>query len=422
MALETILGGAENRSIPGLLVTSTDKGTPIAGPAENLRAAAQPGHSSSNTLDPEKEHSIAAWVRSLMSNGDVSGRNSPLSGSSTVEPVAPEIEPVKDFKPLTYRQAVTGKADEVVKKQAPPPVPKDIVSSPRVSPVRDPSPPKAKMEDPVDSDEEIVVFNPKAKRLSAHKAQQTQQTQQTEQTQQTQHAQQTQPSQASPRPRTPTVSPRVSHARNTSGGRPQSKGTIQRQPRPGPPPVVIDPDSFGRNLVINSQPNVARTFSPYGAHGRIANNHRGNHRAHNPRPHVQNTPPRVNGVALVNGFADANVQPTAEPLTGPNEPARTEVAPNMQAPPATITTPPTVLKPNSMANSSPTGPPASAPIGPGATVNGSPNVIIRPERPRYSPRHSPRHTPSTSEAEVPFVLRSGQPRDATRGRGKLWVP
>ncbi|KAL8773690.1 MAG: hypothetical protein Q9209_001456 [Squamulea sp. 1 TL-2023] len=410
VALETILGGVENRNIPGLLVTSTGKEIPLSTYAEKNPASIQPAPSSPNTLDPEKEHSIAAWVRSLMTNGELSGRNSPFSGSSTIEPVAPEIEPVQDFKPLTYRQAVTGKADEVVKKQPPPPVPREIISSPRISPVRDPAPPKLEMEDPADSDEEIVVFNPKAKRLSAQKAQQTQQTQ---------HIQQSQPSL---RAQTPIASPKVSHARTVSGGRPQSRGTNQRQSRSGPPPVVIDPDSFGRDLVTNPQSNVARTFSPYGAHGRITNNHRGNHRAHNPRPHIQSTPPRANGVTLVNGAAGPTVQLAAEQSTAPSEPARKEVVQNAPAPPTAVITPPNVLGPRPMPNGSSTGPPPAAPTGPSLVVNGSPNVNIRPERPRYSPRGSPRHMPAAVDSEVPFILRSGQPREVTRGRGKLWVP
>ena len=39
-----------------------------------------------------------------------------------------------------------------------------------------------------------------------------------------------------------------------------------------------------------------------------------------------------------------------------------------------------------------------------------------------SGRGSPRRTPRTPEPEVDYVLKSGSPRGATRGRGKLWVP
>ncbi|KAL8727360.1 MAG: hypothetical protein Q9166_006129 [cf. Caloplaca sp. 2 TL-2023] len=401
VTLDTVLEDMENRKIPGLLVTNmiTENKASVAAPTEQSQSSAQPAHPLFKTLDLEKEHSIAAWVRGLTNNGELSGRKSPVSGhSSNVEAPPPEPEVIDDFKPLTYRQAVTGKADEVVKKQTPPP-PRETLPSPRVSPVRDFSPPK--MVDPVDSDDEIVVFNPKAKRLSAQKAQQAQQAQ---------------------RPQTPTASPRVSHTRNASGGRPHSRGTNQRQPRPGPPPVVIDPDSFGRNLVINPQTTAPRTFSPYGAHGRVTNHPRGGHRPHNPRPVVQSTPPRANGATLANGTADGKPQPSAKRIPAATEQANVETTPGVQAPAATVITPPSLLKPNSMVNGSSTCVPPSAPSGPALAVNGSAHVGIRPERPRYSPRGTPRHTPSTSEAEVPFILRSGQPREATKGRGKLWVP
>lgn len=42
--------------------------------------------------------------------------------------------------------------------------------------------------------------------------------------------------------------------------------------------------------------------------------------------------------------------------------------------------------------------------------------------PRYSPRGNPRHVSRTNEQEVDFVLKSGSPRGASRGQGKLWVP
>ena len=52
------------------------------------------------------------------------------------------------------------------------------------------------------------------------------------------------------------------------------------------------------------------------------------------------------------------------------------------------------------------------------TPNGSSNGNHRIP----SPRLSPRRATGTPEAEVDFVLKSGAPRAATRGRGKLWVP
>lgn len=52
-----------------------------------------------------------------------------------------------------------------------------------------------------------------------------------------------------------------------------------------------------------------------------------------------------------------------------------------------------------------------------ATANGT-NGNHRTPHPRGSPRRAPR----TPEPDVDFVLKSGSPRAAVRGKGKLWVP
>ncbi|KAI4176053.1 MAG: hypothetical protein LQ343_001336 [Gyalolechia ehrenbergii] len=394
---------------------------PIERTAQDDQPANQASRSNFSTLAVEKENSIAEWVRSLMdaaNNSDPSGRNTPMSGrSSAMEMTATQPEPLKKFKPLTYLQAVTGKANEAAKKAAPA-TKKEIVPSPRSSPARDLSPPK--LEDPIDSDEEIVVFNPKAKRPSAQKAQQNQQIQQARQAHQAQQAQEVQQVhqvQQAPRPQTPKPSPRHSHARNASGGRPHIRGGHQRQPRPGPPPVVIDPDSFGRGLTTNPQPTGVRTFSPYGAHGRMANDRRGNHRSPNHRPAVQNTPFKV--TPLANGTSEAEIQPAADRSPAVNGLPVAESAPAVQTP--TITTPPVVLKPSPLIHGPVVEPAVS---GSSPSANGPQSSASAPshraERPRYSPRGSPRRAPA--EPEVGYILRSGQPREATRGRGKLWVP
>jgi hypothetical protein len=41
---------------------------------------------------------------------------------------------------------------------------------------------------------------------------------------------------------------------------------------------------------------------------------------------------------------------------------------------------------------------------------------------RYFQRGSPRRGPRVLEPEVEYVLTSGATREATRGKGKLWVP
>ena len=52
----------------------------------------------------------------------------------------------------------------------------------------------------------------------------------------------------------------------------------------------------------------------------------------------------------------------------------------------------------------------------------TPNGIANGNHRVPSPRMSPRRAAGTSEPDVDFVLKSGAPRAATRGRGKLWVP
>ena len=75
------------------------------------------------------------------------------------------------------------------------------------------------------------------------------------------------------------------------------------------------------------------------------------------------------------------------------------------------TSSPTVIDPDAFDRSYVVQPPRTA------TTNGS-SGNHRPHHPRGSPRRAPR----TPEADVDFVLKSGSPRAATRGKGKLWVP
>ncbi|KAI4197538.1 MAG: hypothetical protein LQ350_005853 [Teloschistes chrysophthalmus] len=376
---------------------STKKVTPTEVALEDSQGEAQGKAPVFSTLDLEKEHSIADWLRGLTNaakNNELTGRDSPMSRHSSTADLTMGGQPEhpKPFKPLTYRQAVTGKADQVPKRPTPPP-PKEILPSPRVSPVRDPSPPKLELSG--DSSEEIV-FNPKAKRLSAQKPQPDQSLQ------------------------TPTASPKVSHVRQASGGHPRGRNGSQRPPRAGPPPVVIDPDSFGRNLPASAQPTPARTFNPYGPGGRTVNGRRGNHRPQNPRPHAQNAAPKTNGVVVTNESASTDIQPVKERLPNTSVPVNVERAPKAQTP--APVNPPAILKPSPPINGAPNeGPPS----GPSLAVQGSQIVTgaaLRPEKPRYSPRGSPRSIPVTPDPDVGYILRTGKPREATRGRGKLWVP
>ncbi|KAL8921711.1 MAG: hypothetical protein Q9208_005641 [Pyrenodesmia sp. 3 TL-2023] len=392
--------------------------------AKSDQAVVHPSQPIFKPLAFEKEHSIAEWVKGLMdaaSNSELSGRDTPVSGRSpSMDNIAANADPEKPFKPLTYRQAVTGKADEVIKR--PLSAPRDILPSPIASPARESSPPK--FDDPLDSEEEMIVFSPKAKRLSTQKAQHAQKQSSPPAPQPTRATQATPVPvvQQVQRPQTPKSSPRHGHGRNVSGGRSHIRGGVQRQPRPGPPPVIIDPDSFGRGLATNPQPTVARTFSPYGAHGRVANERRGN------RPSAPHhiTPPKLNGAAMASGTANTTTttQAASDQIPTATGPALAEAIPAVQGP--HVTTPPSLLKPSPMVNgsSAESSAPGLSPVVSGFQVQSQNHqaVPLRAERPRYSPRGSPRRMPIMPEPEVGYILKSGQPREATRGRGKLWVP
>lgn len=306
---------------------------------------------------------IAAWVESLI--------DEPLD-STDIEKVAPEEEPPQTFEPLTYRQALTGKMDDdnKTRRENDNDNSKMAKVSPRASPKGSPtqSPAVEPGADLDDSDEEVVVFNPKSKRLSA---------------QQNQH-----PQTPAGLPQPPSLPNPTSHSRNASGNRPQSsrgKKSPSRKkspPRPAVAPTIIDPDSFGRGFATNPQPNNPRTFSPHGANGRVNNHRHGNHRGGHPRPHnqrsfVSNAPPHA-------------VSPTA----------------------------------SSSVPQIPNGNQQAATESLNSNLNSSQSKPLRNEQPRYSPRGSPRHLPVNTEPEFgqPFVLRSGVSRESTRGRGKLWVP
>ena len=52
----------------------------------------------------------------------------------------------------------------------------------------------------------------------------------------------------------------------------------------------------------------------------------------------------------------------------------------------------------------------------------APHANIKNDNHRLSPRGSPRRAARTPEPEIDFVLKSGSPRGSARGRGKLWIP
>lgn len=282
-------------------------------------------------------------------------------------------------------------------------------------------PPKAETkstDEPEDSDEEVVVFNPRAKRLSAQKADAV--------------------NKASPERRPVSRGLEIVQPPNATSGTQQV-----REPKavsPAPPardkprkpnktkaPVVIDPDAFGRDFASN----------PHGHH-------------HNPRPHphprggfYQGPPQRP---ASQHGppplrYAPQQGPPVQRPVSqhGPPRPHPRggRVQPQNQAP---LNVKPDVNGPNAYASSVQPGPSKDAaakqsiqsinangdvkkPRGGHEVRNGN---IANTEHSHMAsaPSGSP---PNEAKAEttgpdVDFVLKTGSTRASTRGRGRLWIP
>ena len=156
------------------------------------------------------------------------------------------------------------------------------------TPTHSTSKPQAAQE-PEDSDEEVVVFIPQPKRLSA----------------------QQKPAQQSSRPSTPKEQSQQKAAGRSpqrSLVKPQSKGKAARhspnpstvgQPHPQPvnSPTVIDPDAFGRDFRVNINPSPRPPPNPNGhSNHRIRGNMQtapaGQVPRNLPRQHARTSPPR----------------------------------------------------------------------------------------------------------------------------------
>ena len=261
-------------------------------------------------------------------------------------------------------------------------------SSAQTAPSKNTSVPKsAPVNEPEDSEEEVVVFNPRAKRLSAQ-----QQAPQPSAEEKSAHSQQA-------------SNGKIVHTKHLSLEEPSKiqqstpgKAMPVKQHRPPKPraaPVVIDPDAFGRAFASNPQTNQQNGF-----------------RSH-PRPNSQHGPPR-----LVSQHG---------PPRGGARGGRPFIHPQAL----------TALQNGQHGHANPSGRGGHQNRMPAATTNGQNNYVatnqnsvavngqaaLRPS-PRPSPRVSPQHLPQAiaTEPDVDFVLQSGPPRGSTRGKGKLWVP
>ena len=323
-------------------------------------------------------------------------------------------------------------------------------------------------QDVEDSDEEEIVFKPQPKRYSAQKkpAQQISRPS-TPKSQPPQN-----PEERSPQVSTLTSQPKpkpASHGRNPmviGHGHPQPKGS----------PTVIDPDAFGRNFVVNTNPSP-RTLNntqahhyprPRSSHGPSPQVPR-NARRHEPRL----SPPRSHQELTPRDSpaSEAKAEPKAEPVprTSPRRTSRVieseRAAPRdaqIKASGPDVNSSLPAPKPFETNEFAPRPPSAnirlantraipsmnrsrdyrSADFGPRshksqseakpeASVPG-PKVIDTTEfvprsamtTPLYKPRApEPEYIePRASMPEVEYVLKSGTTRASARGRGRLWTP
>ena len=250
----------------------------------------------------------------------------------------------------------------------------------------------APIEEPMDSEEEVVVFNPRAKRLSAQ--QQSQKPAFEEPPVLKEQANGVKPGHTKHLSvEEPKTLPRQTPEKAVPMMVPAKQ---QRHPKPKAAPIVIDPDAFGRDFASNPQ----------------ATHHNGYHRPHS-RPTSQHGPPRPiphSGVPRGGGGGRGG-RPFIHPQALPPMQNGQHVHPNGNNRGGRQNRMPSV-----------NGPKAQAAVNQGsAAVNGQ--IAAQPSL-RLSPRVEPQPMAQTNlpEPEVDFVLQSGPPRGSTRGRGKLWIP
>ena len=250
------------------------------------------------------------------------------------------------------------------------------------------------MDEPEDSDDEVVVFNPRAKRMSAQQA----------------------PKQVSPEKAPESRGQESKAAQLPAEGFVAGQQQAIKQPSPdraGPPrnrrqpkpraPVVIDPDAFGRDFASNPRPHR------HVPHPRV-----------HPRPNSQHGPapqrPTSQHGTLPNGVppqrpVSQHGPPRPHPRGGRHQqghlPPHYPTALNGQNG-SVANTQNGQKKPNGLVMDVENGKPVNGVNGQSHPVSGG------------SPRQEPQ--PDKAGPDVDFVLKSGSLRGSTRGRGKLWIP
>ena len=315
-----------------------------------------------------------------------------------------------------------------------------------------------------DSDGEEIVFKPQPKRYSAQKKPAQQNSRPS--TPKSQPPQK--PEERSPQVPTLTSQSKskpASHVRNPmviGHGHPQPKGS----------PTVIDPDAFGRNFVVNTNPSprtlnntqahhYPRPRSSHGPSPQVPRSARRHEPRSSPPRSYQETAPRDSPAS----------EPKAEPVnsTSPRRTSRA-IEPEKAAPgdaqtkasgidmksslpaPKQLKTNEFVPRPPStnirLANTRPTpsmnrsrdhqstdfgsrSQKSQSEAKPEASVPGSTTIDTTESVPRSAmttPLYKPRAPepgyiePRASMPEVEYVLKSGTTRASARGRGRLWTP
>ena len=315
--------------------------------------------------------------------------------------------------------SMKGPASEPLSTEAPPPE----------APPTEASPPEAPAaHEPEDSDEEVVVFNPRSKRLSAQKQQASKKISPERQPVPHKH----QPAQP------PVEIPLIQQAQGPKPASPErtSQAKPRKQPKPRAP-VVIDPDAFGRDFASNPRAHQH--------HQRVHSHSRGGFQQgppqrpisqHGPPPHrqapqqgpplqrpaSQHGPPRTQqrgGRVHQHGRVPLNAQPDMNETNGSTSNVQSEpnnadgYDPKVQS---------NVHGMNGNVSELQAGHNGQNGHLPSAE-NGHRNS--QPYRPvNGSARNIPTREPTVETAgpDVDFVLKTGSTRASTRGRGRLWVP
>lgn len=241
------------------------------------------------------------------------------------------------------------------------------------------------IDEPMDSEEEVVVFIPSAKRLSAQ-----QQTPKPAAEEKAAHTGQKSDGKPIHSKQMSIEEPR--NLQQASPGRPIAVNH-HRQPKPRAP-VIIDPDAFGRDLPANPQ----------------TSHQNGSHRPHS-RPNSQHGPSRpVAQHGQFRGGARGG-RPFINPQTMPSLQNAQNIHPNFSMRGRRHHQMPQMNGQNGHVATNQDK----------VTVNGH-------AAPHFSPHNSPRVSPQRNisgkapEPDGDFYLQSGAPRGSTRGKGRLWIP